>query len=743
MRRPYLLLLLSLLSFSQACFAMIAPQECWNLRIHGHRTEAHACFTRLTQAPDAYTRAEGFWGLEQWDQANEQFRSATAPPTASPLYKVRWGLLLHERFNDSEAVDLFREALTNDPNNARAYLGLATVSANGFDGHAMDYAAHAATLDPKLAEAHELIANLALENDDRERAASEADTALALDPEALDAIATHAALEVIADRPPDTWLAKLSAINPSYGEAYSSVAHHLELHYRFADAATYFRKAIVIAPELWSAHSALGIELMRLGNTTEPLHELELSYDHGYRNAATVNSLRLLDTFKDFTTTQTTTPSGTRTILKLHRSEADLLTPYLEAEIARITAAYQAKYGISLPGPVQVELYPNHEDFAVRTMGMPGLGALGVTFDRVVAMDSPSARKPGDFNWGATLWHEMSHVYVLTATHDRVPRWFTEGLAVHEEGMRSAEWRNRATPEVLAAIRDNALLPVEQLDRGFVHPEYPAQVIVSYFQTGSLCDFIAAKWNEKKLLDLVHAFADRMPTSQAIQRSLDLTPEELDRQYATWLRTQYGEQAFHLEAWQQGLKELVREAQALQLKDVLANAPNIIAMYPEYTGDANAYELLAQAQEAGGNVRAAASTLLEYMHEGGQSPDVLKHLAALQQADGNTAEAASTLERILYIYPVKDAELHQHLGELLVANKQFDDAIREFNATLTLYPLDKAGAEFHLAEAYLATGQRDKAQESVVLALETAPDYRPAQKLLLQLQKDQPTATKQ
>ena len=96
---------------------------------------------------------------------------------------------------------------------------------------------------------------------------------------------------------------------------------------------------------------------------------------------------------------------------------------------------------MKLPGPVQVEVYPNHEDFAVRTMGMPGLGALGVTFGRVIAMDSPSARRPGDFNWGSTLWHEMSHVFILTATNFRVPRWFTEGLAVHEEGERSPEWR--------------------------------------------------------------------------------------------------------------------------------------------------------------------------------------------------------------------------------------------------------------------------------------------------------------
>ena len=72
----------------------------------------------------------------------------------------------------------------------------------------------------------------------------------------------------------------------------------------------------------------------------------------------------------------------------------------------------------------------SHADFAVRTVGLPGLGALGVTFGTVVAMDSPSGRKPGSFNWATTLWHEMDHVFVLTATHNRVPRWFAEGLAV-------------------------------------------------------------------------------------------------------------------------------------------------------------------------------------------------------------------------------------------------------------------------------------------------------------------------
>ncbi len=251
---------------------------------------------------------------------------------------------------------------------------------------------------------------------------------------------------------------------------------------------------------------------MRLGQEDEPFKQLEMCYNNGYRDAETVNSLRLLDSYKNFVTYK---ENGT--ILRLRKNEAELLHPYFEAELQRIIATYDKKYKMKLTGPVQVEVYPDHEDFAVRTMGMPGLGALGVTFGQVVAMDSPSARKPGDFNWGSTLWHEMSHVYILTATNRRVPRWFTEGLAVHEETQVSPEWGDRVSPEILVAIRDKKLLPVAKLDRGFIFPEYPAQVVVSYFEAGSICDYIQSHWGEGKLLDMVHSYAQRKTTPEVIQ----------------------------------------------------------------------------------------------------------------------------------------------------------------------------------------------------------------------------------
>ena len=716
------------LAGTAVCWAAVTPDDCHILRKHGHETEAIKCYESLGRSTSAYLRAEGYWGLQQYDQANEQFRIAIAQPDATAMYRVRWGMLLHERFNNADAEGLFKEALARDASNAQAFYGLAVVSADGFDGKAKDYAAQAIKLDPKYVAAHELMASLALEDDDTKKATAEADEALKLDPDAMDAMAIRAAIELNADRPPDAWLTKIHAVNAGYGEAYSIIAHDLEMHYRYDDAIDYYRKAIAADPKLWSAHSELGINLMRMGKEEEPLQQLEMSYNNGYRDAATVNSLRLLDSYKNFVTFKDDT-----TILRFRKKEAELLHPYYSAELHKILTTYDAKYKMKLPGPVQVEVYPDHEDFAVRTMGMPGLGALGVTFGEVIAMDSPSGRRPGDFNWGSTLWHEMSHVYILTATNHRVPRWFTEGLAVHEEGQAAPEWKNRVTPEVLAAIRDRKLLPVAQLDRGFVSPEYPTQVIVSYFQAGSICDYISSKWGEAKLLDMVHAYALVKPTPEVVQQVLGVSAEEFDKQYLQWLDKSYGKEATGFDEWRKSLKALAGMAEAKQYDVVIKMAPAVRDGYPEYVGEANAYEFLAEAYAAKSDKKNAAVVLTAYEKMGGEDPAMLKELALLQVDAGQTKEAAATLDRINYIYPMDEA-LHRKLGELWFAQANYPGAIREYGAVVALNPLDKAGAQYDLARAYFAAGQREQAEASVLLALEAAPGYRPAQKLLLEMQ---------
>ena len=698
-------------NFASACLRLCASAAISILAVHGQSLD----------------RAEALWKQQQYEAANAEFRALVAAHPKNPDYRVRWGRLFLERFNGAEAAKLFQEALDIKKDHPGALLGLALVAAEDFEGKAVDLAQAALVADPKLTEARILLARLALEDNDPARAAEEADKALAISPDAFDAMAIHATIDWLNDEPDTPWMARVLAKNPRYGEAYALAAHFFILNRRYEEGIAYYRKALDLQPDLWSARSQLGINLMRLGFDDEARSQLEQSYNHHYRDAATVNTLRLLDSYKNFVTYQT--PA---TILKLHTKEAELLRPYFESELERALSTYEKKYGLKLHRPVQVEVYPDHEDFAVRTMGMPGLGALGVTFGYVVAMDSPSGRKPGSFHWASTMWHELSHVYVLTATHHRVPRWFTEGMAVYEETAVSPEWGDRLDPTVIAALKQKKLLPVAELDRGFIHPTYPTQVVVSYFQAGRICGFIAKEWGYDKLLAMMRDFSSNTTTAQVIEKELGMKPEDFDKKFLGAVNAETKTVVERFDDWRKGIREVARLAKAGENQQVIDKSANLRDIYPDYVEPGNLYEFRADAYVALGDRRAAIEELEHYAQVGGRSPETLKKLASLLVEAGRPADAAAALDRLNYINPV-DEDLHRRLGDLWFDQNNLSGAIREYQAVVAAKPVDPAAAHFNLAKAYRRASRTDDARDELLLALEAAPGFRPAQKMLLEL----------
>ena len=688
---------------------------------------ASAVISFLAVHAQTLERAETLWKQQQYEAANSEFRALVAAHPKNPDYRVRWGRLFLERFNAADAAKLFQEALEIKKDHPGALLGLALVAAEDFQGKAVDLAEAALAAEPKLTEARVLLARLALEDNDPARAAEEADKALKITPDALDAMAIHATIDWLNDQPDTPWMSRVLAKNPRYGQAYALAGHFFVLNRRYEEGIAYYRKALDLQPDLWSARSELGINLMRLGFEDEARSQLEDCYEHHYRDAATVNTLRLIDSYKNFVTYRTN-----NTILKLHKKEAELLHPYFESELKRAIATYEKKYGLKLDRPVQVEVYPDHEDFAVRTMGMPGLGALGVTFGYVVAMDSPSGRKPGTFHWASTMWHELSHVYVLTATHHRVPRWFTEGLAVYEETAASPEWGDRLDPHVIAAIKEKKLLPVAELDRGFVHPTYPTQVVVSYYQAGQICGFIAHEWGYEKLLAMMHDFAGNTTTAEVIEKELGMKPEEFDKKFLAVLNAETKTVVEGFDEWRKGVREVARLAKAGENQQVLDKSAAIRDVYPDYVEPGNLYEFRADSYLALANSHAAIDELERYAKVGGRSPETLKKLAQLLVEAGRPIDAAAVLDRLNYIDPV-DEDLHRQLGDLWFAANNIDGAIREYRAVVAETPVDPATAHFNLAKAYRRASRTDDAHEELLLALEAAPGYRPAQKMLLEM----------
>ena len=144
------------------------------------------------------------------------------------------------------------------------------------------------------------------------------------------------------------------------------------------------------------------------------------------------------------------------------------------------------------------------------------------------------------------------------------------------------------------------------------------------------------------------------------------------------------------------------------------------------------YEMLAQAYVAKGDKKAAIGEYERYVKIGGRDPDSLLAAAKLLEEAGNPKEAAAVLERVNYIYPMEN-EIHQNLGTLLFDQNNAKGAIREFGAVVANKPIDPARAHYNLARAYHLNHQDDKAKDELLAALETAPGFRQAQKLLLEL----------
>ena len=91
-------------------------------------------------------------------------------------------------------------------------------------------------------------------------------------------------------------------------------------------------------------------------------------------------------------------------------------------------------------------------------------------------------------------------------------------------------------------------------------------------------------------------------------------------------------------------------------------------------------------------------------------------------------------ERLETVLKTTIPSQHKKLGEYYLDLKQPQRALPAFLAQLASKPVDPAGAYYNLARTYVALSRRTEAQEALFQSLEAAPGYKPAQKLLLDLE---------
>ena len=85
-----------------------------------------------------------------------------------------------------------------------------------------------------------------------------------------------------------------------------------------------------------------------------------------------MNTLTLLDSFEHFE--RFDTPHFK---VKLHEKEVAALRPYVTELLEKAYNTLSEKYDFKPEGPITFEMYPDHADFAVRTLGLPGIRSPG------------------------------------------------------------------------------------------------------------------------------------------------------------------------------------------------------------------------------------------------------------------------------------------------------------------------------------------------------------------------------
>jgi tetratricopeptide (TPR) repeat protein len=690
--------------------------------------------SRLTsQELVAVARAVTYLGADDPQLFKDALRAYDRAIAADPNNldaRVRLAELFLDKYNSGDAKRTLAETFSRNANYVPALV--AEARRRDFDNEPADSVlGRALALEPEHVPGRVLRARFRADVEDFAAAKLEVERALRASPNDKEALAQGLALAVVTGDTAarSSFARRYTARFPRDAGAHVAVSELLARVRQYAAAATWAREGTKIDPGDWRAHGALGLNLLRLGDVAEARKSLEASFKGDPYNVWVKNTLDLLDTFGEY---DLVTRGPFR--FMIDTVESRLLSLYLGELAERAHSTFTARYGFSPTGPIRMEVYRSHADFSVRTVGLAGLGALGVSFGNTVAFDSPAAKDAGPFNWASTAWHELAHTFTLGASDQRVPRWFSEGLSVFEERRGRRGWGQNVSPAFLRAYSDGKLTLASRLNDGFVRPSFPGQVQHSYYMASLACEMIARDFGERALMEMLQAYRRGLSTEQVVRTVLKTDIPSFDRRFDAYLRERFGAA---INAIRDGsyARQVAAGREALQRGDeaaAVAALDRARAMFPDYGGADGAYPPLVRALVAQGDKARAAEVLSTMVGLGDVPYETHVSLADLLLQLGDTTRAADALEGAMYMNPYEIAQ-HERLALLYARIGDKRKAVRERQAVVALKPVDRAEAYYNLAVAQRDAGETADARRSVLRALEEAPHFERAQELLLAL----------
>ncbi len=672
-------------------------------------------------------------------QALAAFDYAIAADSTNLEARLRTGELFLDKYNAPDAKLSFDDVLKRSPEHARALLGLARVA--DFEGKPEQAALLKRSLaaNPSLVGAQLMLGKSHLEAEAYDSATAAARRALAVDSSSLGAWSLDAASAYMTGDSTEyrRALAAARKLNPQPADFFAELAEAAARQRRYGDGVRLAREALAMDSSSVRALGLVGTNELRAGRMDEGRAVLERAFAIDPFNLWHKNTLDLLDLVRTF-----------KTIDRGHfrivapPEEAELLSMYLVPLMEEAYDSLSKRYRYTPPTTVRFEIYKRHADFSVRTVGLAGLGALGVSFGPVLALDAPSARERGQFNWGSTAWHELAHTFTLGLSNNRAPRWLSEGLSVLEERRARPGWGADATVEFLSAYQGGKLRPVSQLNDGFVRPRAPIETLHSYYLASLVCEMIEAEHGVGALVDMLTAYRDGLETPAVFARVLKLTPAQIDAKFDAWFRARFavplravlaedgkGEPGGAFVSTMRSAVAYMTAGNADSARAVLLRAQ---ALFPDYAGGGAPSQYLAQLARDRGDLRDALAQITRLTTRSETAWDANLLEVELREKLGDSVGVRAPLERLIWISPY-EVSVHVKLAELATRRRDHARAVLERRAILALDPPDALDARYQLARVLLDGGDVAGARKELLGVLEQAPSFEKAQTLLLEL----------
>jgi len=605
------------------------------------------------------------------------------------------GEIEHREAQRRAPGELYRAALALNKTHEGALLGLFELGRFNWNRQntpahewlAQLLAAHPASIDARLASA-----SADLDDGRLQGARATFDELRRVAPKRRELRTLEAALAWVEHRRDacEAALAELAREDAGDARPEREVARHLSELYRFAEAAPMAKRATERDPADSAAWLELGRALSNTGDEAGGLEALRKSQElaAGRQNAWRHNSIAVLDRIS----TQFAFEKGAGELTYAwHPDAAELLRTYWMPFYEEARAELSRRYSFT-PSPVLIEVFERFQDFSVRSTGFEGFPALGVCFGPVVTSVAPHSELRGKFSWARTSFHEFTHVIHLGLSHNRCPRWITEGLATWEEENHDASWTRNMRRELLDAYANRDLILVRDLNRAFRSP----RILFGYYMSGQLCRMLIEERGFAPMIRLLESFDRGADLDTAFRDVFGLTPEEVDARFAQFVRRKV--EPLRIEPrWLAG--SIARRKLALA-----ESAPQAAEARQAWS---DGWCAVAWGSWQSGK-RVDAESALRRLALAGPLPPRATFLQAEMTLDRGDSEAARKLYESALAAGGEDYRARMVLGKLAMDEERWEEAEKQLAAAERAFPgyaEREFSAELHLAQVYEKLGK--------------------------------------